>query len=141
MQELSDVMIAGIDDEDGEELLPPMPDRYRGQKVYYTLLSVQYGPLGRSVFRERLAEELMRYGARYDNNNQHKGFAEQIIGFQMVGTLAQASAYQNLRDEVKRNRKKLKKLRFQKKMRCPFRMGKLRCTRVAGHDGNHSMGK
>lgn len=104
-----------------QRMLPDMPERYYGSKAYYTILTVQFGPVGASVFKERVLDELSYYHSTYGVDSAHKNFAEQVIGFQMVGTFAQASAYERLREEAKANRKRMKKLRFNKRMEERFK--------------------
>jgi hypothetical protein len=125
-----------------KEMLPDMPERYHGSKAYYTILTQQYGPIGRSVFKEKLLAEFEYYHATYGIDKQHQHFDEQVIGVQMVGTFVQARDYQNMRDRAKAKRKELRKLRFGLRARCPVRAknGK-QCTRNAGHTGKHSFGK
>ena len=101
-----------------ERMMKEMPEKYRGSKVYYTLITAQYGPIGRSIFKERLLEELSNYHSQYGNSSMHRHFAEQVIGYQMVGTYAQAAKYQIEREHLPAHRKKMKKLRFAKPLRC-----------------------
>jgi hypothetical protein len=96
-------------------MLPDMPENYRGEWVYYTLLTVQYGPVGESVPKQDVLTLLRNYHERYDPAGQHKGFAETVIGFQMVGTYTSAAAYQTLRSQQKERRKR-EKLIFSKAM-------------------------
>jgi hypothetical protein len=125
-----------------KKMLPDMPERYHGSKAYYTILTQQYGPIGRSVFKEQLLDEFAYYHSTYGVDKQHQHFDEQVIGVQMVGTFVQARDYQNMRDRAKAERKRLKKLRFGLRARCPVRAknGK-QCTRNVGHTGKHSFGK
>jgi hypothetical protein len=100
-----------------ERMLPDMPERIFGGKAYFTILTTQYGPIGKSVFKERTMDELSYYHTTYDTDAQHQGFAETVIGFQMVGTNAQAKEFERLRERGKQQRKKMKKLRFTKRQR------------------------
>jgi hypothetical protein len=93
-------------------MLPDMPERYRGGWVYYTLLTVQYGSIGQSVPKKNIMDLLAEYHARYEKATQHQGFAETVIGYNMVGSDGQAMKYQIEREHQIRKRKQLKRLRF-----------------------------
>jgi hypothetical protein len=93
-------------------MLPFMPAEYRKQWVYYTILTVQYGSVGQSVPKHRILELLSSYHSAYDVK---KGFAEAVIGFNMVGTYKATAAYQILREHLPSKRKQMKKLRFSKR--------------------------
>ena len=122
-----------------ERMMKEMPERYRGAKVYYTLITAQYGPIGRSIFKERLLEELSNYHSQYGNSAMHRHFAEQVIGYQMVGTYAQAAKYQIEREHLPAHRKKMKKLRFAKPLRCQHVNQKThrQCVLPIRHTGHH----
>jgi hypothetical protein len=100
-------------------VLPDMPSKIYGRDAFYTLLTAQYGPIGRSVVKSRILELLTEYFQRYDPGGTlyqgHKDFAEQVIGFQMVGTFAQASAYEIDRDRRSREARQRRKLRFRRR--------------------------
>lgn len=120
-----------------KKMLPDMPQKYFGRDVYYTIITTQYGPIGESVLHEDLLNHLVDYHNRYDPSRQHQHFAEQVIGFQMVGTYVSAAAYQRARDENKAKRKQMKKLRFAKLARCNFTLNGKRCIKEYGHTGKH----
>ena len=95
-----------------------VPARKTNGKIYYTLIAVQYGPIGESVMHEDVLRLLSQYYTRYEKDtDQHLDFAQQIIGFQMVGTYASAAQYQVARDAMGRQRRQMKKLRFRSKPR------------------------
>ncbi len=124
-----------------KRMLPDMPDRYRGNRLYYTLITIQYGPIGNSVWKDDVLDLLANYHERYDPGRQHEGFAEQVIGFQMVGTFGQASQYQADRERKSAAARQRRKLRFterNKVKRCQRvnKQGK-RCVRESGHPGKH----
>lgn len=96
-----------------ERMLPAMPKKYYGRDVYYTLTTAQYGPIGNPTLHERVLENLAGYHERYDNNAMHQQFAEQVIGYTMIGTGVQADTYMIQSDYRKRVRRKL---RFTKKI-------------------------
>lgn len=121
-----------------ERMFPDMPSSKAGREMYYTILTVQYGPIGRAVYKDRIMDELAAYHNRYDPSRQHERFAEQVIGFQLVGTLGQALEEARAREHNAARRKQLRKLRFQQKItRCVAMPGKKRCKKVAGHKGAH----
>ncbi len=97
-----------------EIMLPDMPIQHYKRDVYYTLITTQYGPIGESFLHEDILNGLAKYHLEYGTGNQHQRFAEQIIGFQAVGTFISAAAYQIERDRNKGLRKARKKLIFQK---------------------------
>jgi hypothetical protein len=99
-----------------KRMLPDMPAKYYGRDVYYTILTTQYGPIGESFLHKRIIEKLFEYHNTYGTSKGHTAFAEAVIGFQMVGTYVSAVAYENLRNQAKANRKRLKKLSFSKAM-------------------------
>lgn len=125
-----------------KRMLLDMPKKQYGRDVYYTIITVQYGPIGESVLHEDVLDHLTYYHNTYDLGNQHAHFAEQVIGFQMVGTYVSAAAFQKQRDADKANRKRLKKLRFQKPApdnRCHVTLASTgqRCVKKAHHKGKH----
>jgi hypothetical protein len=123
-----------------KRMLDDMPQNIFGGWAYYTILTIQYGPIGQSVPKHRVMDLLIEYHARYDRNKQHEGFAEQVIGFQMVGTNAQAKEFERLREKNRTERKKLKKLRFSaklKRLRCPVMRHGKQCVHALGHKGKH----
>ena len=97
-----------------KEMLVDMPKKHYGRDVYYTLITAQYGPIGESFLHEDIVKGLGEYHLRYGTGDQHKHFAEQVIGFQAVGTFVSAKAYQNLREANKQLGKKRKKLMFRR---------------------------
>lgn len=125
-----------------EKMLPDMPINYRGEWVYYTLLTVQYGPVGESVPHHRIMEHLAEYHNRYDLNRENSGFQEQVIGFQMIGTYTSVKMRDIATQKNKSARKKLKKLRFsQQQSRCHVLKNGKRCKLRAGHKGPHKFKK
>jgi hypothetical protein len=124
-------------------MLPDMPEKYYGREVYYTLITVQYGPIGESFLHEDILQGLGDYHLRYGTGDQHKRFAEQIIGFQMVGIYTSAAAYQIERDRQKGLRKSRKKLVFQRQRsnRCTHTSKGKRCMLTRGHVGKHKYWK
>jgi hypothetical protein len=125
-----------------KRMLDDMPERYRGQWVYYTLLTRQYGPIGESSPKKDIMDVLSRYHTRYDPGGQHEGFAEQVIGFNMVGTYTSAAAYQIMRENQKASRRKMKKLRFGKMVtrppeRCNIWKDGRQCVKSLHHQGRH----
>jgi hypothetical protein len=127
-----------------KQMLPDMPEKYYGRDVYYTLITVQYGPIGESFLHEDILQGLGEYHLRYGTGDQHKQFAEQIIGFQMVGTFVSAAAYQVERDRNKALRKARKKLIFSRAVgdsRCPHVSKGKRCMLTRGHAGKHKYWK
>ncbi len=106
-------------------MMPYMPAKVYGQPAFYVLLTVQYGPIGNSAEYGGIPDLLFRYFSHYDPGmNQYPGhetFAEHVIGFQMVGTFAQMSAYEIQRDRLKTDRKKRNKLRFSKRSKATGR--------------------
>ena len=109
-----------------ERMLLDMPLNVYGQPAYYTLLTVQYGPVGRSATKEKIMDLLVHYFTRYDPGGtaykNHEEFVEQVIGFQMVGTFAQMAKYQIEREQRALARKKKNKLRFSKRARTTGRV-------------------
>ncbi len=127
-----------------EQMLPDMPEKYYGRDVYYTLITVQFGPIGESFLHEDILQGLGDYHLRYGVGDQHKQFAEQIIGFQMVGTFVSAAAYQIERDRQKGLRKLRKKLVFGQRPsrnRCLHVAKGKRCMLTRGHAGHHKYWK
>lgn len=102
-----------------KRMMPDMPAHVYGKPAFYTLVTVQYGPIGRSAEQEVILDLLRYYYTTYDPGTKgfpgHADFAEQVIGFQMVGTFAQMSAYEIQRDRLSIERKKRNKLRFSKR--------------------------
>lgn len=96
-----------------ERMLPDMPENHYKRWVYYTLTTAQYGPIGNPQPKKNVLDLLAEYHERYDNNRMHKEFAEQIVGFTMIGTQAAATAYILQSDYRKRTKRKL---RFTKKV-------------------------
>lgn len=100
-------------------MLPDMPKNVYGQTAFYTIVTAQYGPIGNSSTKDRILELLDRYHSMYDPGGMvsagHKDFAEQVIGFQMVGTFAQMSQYEISRERISRERKRRNKLRFRRR--------------------------
>jgi hypothetical protein len=129
-----------------EKMLPDMPKNVYGQTAYYTIITQQYGPIGRAASKGKIKELLQDYHQRYDPGGTsaegHSKFAEQIIGFQMIGTFAQYSAYEIEQRRRKQEAKQRRKLQFSKPLRCPVRnsQGK-RCTKVLHHKGQHKFRK
>jgi len=97
-----------------KRMLKDMPKKQYGRDVYYTILTTQYGPVGESILHEDVLSHLAYYHSTYGMDKQHVRFAEQVIGFQMVGTFVSATAYERERQRNKEKRKRLNKLRFSK---------------------------
>lgn len=133
-----------------DRMMRDMPKKVYGQDAFYTLLTKQYGPIGGSAVWSKIQALLATYFNRYDpGGSQYKGheeFVEQVIGFQMIGTLAQLTEYEIERERLRVMRKKKNKLRFsvrRKPTMCTYispKTGK-RCERKIGHKGKHKFPK
>jgi hypothetical protein len=125
-----------------ELMLDDMPAKVYGRDAFYTLLSQQYGPIGQQATKGKVLQLLSEYHGRYDpgsaGHRGHEKFAEQLIGFQMMGTFAQVSQYEIEQRKRREAAKQRSKLRFSKTPRCPARNTKgQQCTRVIRHKGVH----
>lgn len=101
-----------------KRMLPEMPDQIRKNSMYYTLTTRQYGPIGESVRHRDILELLEKYYHAYESrNNQHEGFAEQVIGFTSVGNILSAKSYDAARENQRLRRRQMSKLRFSKRVR------------------------
>jgi hypothetical protein len=126
-----------------KRMLLDMPKNVYGQPAFYTLLTRQYGPIGRSATHGKVMDLLASYFNRYDPGGTlyrgHEDFVEQVIGYQMIGTFAQMSQYQIVREQRALQRKRKNKLRFsQKVVRCPvIRSDGKRCKKRANHKDPH----
>lgn len=127
-------------------MLVDMPKNVYGQPAYYTLLTVQYGPIGGSATHGKVLDLLRKYMNQYDPGSQlfkgHEKFVEQVIGFNMIGTKLQYAQYELAQRERERKRKERRKLRFtakKKETRCTQLSAKTgrRCERKINHKGKH----
>lgn len=125
-----------------KKMMNDMPVNVYGQPAFYTMVTRQYGPIGNSATHKRIPDLLEMYFSKYDpGGSQHAGhqaFAEQVIGYQMIGTKAQYTAFEKETNRLRELRKQNRKLRFSKPLRCNAmnKKGK-RCKRVAHHPGKH----
>jgi len=124
-----------------DDMLPDMPENWGGQWAYYMLISTLHGPIGRSVPKSRISELLENYHQRYEKpGEQHEGFAEAVVGFQMVGTALQAGKFQIEREHrsQRRPRKWRQKLKIAEKiLRCPATSKGRQCVLKPHHKGHH----
>lgn len=133
-----------------KRMMLDMPKNVYGQPAFYTLLTPQYGPIGRSATHGRILDLLVEYMQRYDPGGTvykgHEEFIDQVIGFQMIGTFAQYSKYEIEQRERTSRKKKRNKLRFAvkpKDTRCTQLSAKTgaRCILKEGHADHHKFKK
>jgi len=136
-----------------KRMLLHMPKNLYGQPAYYTILNIKYGPIGRTVTHGKVQELLIEYFNRYDPGGlqheggaAHEGFAESIIGFQMIGNKVQKDQFQREVERLRQMRKQRKRLRFSLKKKptmCLYINKKTgrRCERKIGHKGKHRFPK
>lgn len=125
-----------------KQMMKDMPKNVYGQPAFYTMLTRQYGPIGNSSSHARIPDLLEMYFNKYDKGGGfykgHEAFAEQVIGYQMIGTKAQYTAFELETNRLRELRKQRRKLRFYKPLRCNVMNKKdKRCKRVARHPGKH----
>jgi hypothetical protein len=133
-----------------KRMLLDMPAKVYGQSAYFALITSQYGPIGRTAGHGKVLDLLAEYFNRYDPGGTafkgHEDFAEQIIGFQMIGTFAQVSEYEIEKRRLREAKRARGKLRFAEKRKptmCPAINKKTgrRCGRKINHKGKHRFPK